>query len=251
MTRSRLVFVVPAHGRHRIATVCLRHLLDTCLELDAAGVQATAVVATDDPVLLELAHELGFGFVESDNHPLGRKWNDGLELACRVGAFYVVPFGSDDWIDHRAVTKALAELTEQPPLTIGAFRRSSVVSEDGTRLATIRLAYDGGDGIRLIPARLLEPLNYRPADEDRDRALDTSILRRITARHGRPRFHYVDTEAVQIVDWKSSGGGQLNSYEACTTHAEQELDPWEALLGVFPDEHLAAMRNAYRVGVPA
>src|SRR4051794_2342619 len=100
-----LFFIVPAAGRESLARVCLRQLRRTCDALQAEGIDANAVVIADDRNL-RTATELGFGTVRRDNHFLARKFNDGIQLACdpqinERPVDYVVPCGSDDWVDHR------------------------------------------------------------------------------------------------------------------------------------------------------
>src|SRR6187551_1252597 len=121
-----LWFIVPAYGRFDIARVCLKQLRRSCDAITRGGIRADAVVVADDENL-DIAHENGFHGYEQANEPLGRKWNDGYELACREGqADYVVPFGSDDWIDPAAIL----ELPLPGPREIRCFRRTAVVSED-------------------------------------------------------------------------------------------------------------------------
>ena len=164
---------------------------------------------------LETAAELGFGTIVRDNRFLARKYNDGIQLALHPSlnprpADYAVPMGSDDWIDYRIL------LRPPPRDALLAFRRVAFVSEDGRELTETELRYQGGVGIRVYPRRLLEPSGYRPADEDRKRACDTSILynaQRHYRRHHQRDFRvlYGDRHARQIVDWKSHGV-QLNAY---------------------------------------
>ena len=75
-----LWFVVPAHGRRQLASICLRQLRRTCDALIENGVDATAVVVADD-ANLDTARDLGFGWVKRDNRWLSRKFNDGIQMA--------------------------------------------------------------------------------------------------------------------------------------------------------------------------
>lgn len=243
---TSLWFIVPAHGRHDIARVCLKQLRRACDALTWGGIRSTAVIVADDDNL-NIAHELGFHGYEQTNEPLGRKWNDGYELACREGgADFVVPFGSDDWIDPRAIL----ELPLPGPKEIRCFRRTAVVSEDGARMVRLNISYDGGDGVRIIPASLLEPLGYRPAEEDRARAIDTSVwnqLRAVYEPADRPRFVYADLHPLQIVDFKSSGN-QLNPYDGCRRSfmvGDEILEPWPVLAEHYPAEAVAEMQALY------
>lgn len=221
---------------------CLETLAWTCNELEGEGVSANAVVVASDENLYTAA-DLGFATVDRVNSPLGRKWNDGYELACRHGgADYVVAVGSDDWV-HPDLILAMLD----SDATVRSTRLSSVVSEDGCRLAPLRITYEGGDGVRMIAAETLRPLRYRPIEEDRDRAMDTSCLRRVKAQHRRVTFSYHDMSPWFVVDWKSRRE-QLNSYDACLEHKQGgEHDPWTELAGVYPDGSLESMRAVYRL----
>lgn len=240
-----LWFIVPAHGRAGVSAVCLRQLARTCEGLTENGLHASAVVIANDENL-ETADALGFGTVERKNHPLGRRWNDGFQLAGMAGVDYVVPFGSDDWIDPALLLRDLPKHGEVRCSTL-----SSVVSEDRTRLARLRITYDGGDGVRVYPTSMLQPLGYRPIEEDRDRAMDTSLLQGVSRALGRlPRFRYFDVHPFQIVDWKTPEN--LNSYTACLKYLQGvELDPFSALAGLYPAEALDEMEALHREAVAA
>src|SRR5688572_14547654 len=99
---NSLWFIVPAHGRTELARICLRQLWRCCHDLIENGVDATAVVVADDENL-DTARDLGFGWVRHDNQYTSQKFNEGIYLACNNPrpADYVVPCGSDDWVDYR------------------------------------------------------------------------------------------------------------------------------------------------------
>jgi hypothetical protein len=240
-----LWFVVPAYARFDLTRICLRQLRRTCDALELDGVRASAVVVADDDNLTT-ATDLGFATVRRDNRYLSRKFNDGIQLALDPRhnahpADYVVPCGSDDWIDHRA----LLDLPDDR--TMVGFQRISVVREDGCELTTRFLNYSGGSGIRIYPAALMRPLGYRPADPDRQRACDTSILTNLAHYWtGRMRIMHHHLHDYQVVDWKSPVE-QLNTYEQlATVHRGSEAqDPFVVLAGVYPDESLMDMQQHY------
>lgn len=246
----RLTFCVPVcPKRARLAAICLRQLRRTCDELARDGIVAAAVVVSDRATLDRLDPlALGFATVERDNDFLGRRYNDAIQLAADPAynpapADYVVPFGSDDWADHRLFLEPLPQ-----PNEIQGFQQVCFVSEDGRELAATFLGYEGGCGIRIIPRQLVAPLGYRPADEDRLRGCDTSILANLRRHHGAAltvkNLHMHDR---QIVDWKSSVG-QLNSYPAVTAARSQHVaDPFDVLADVYPSVALDEMRDHYGV----
>lgn len=239
---TSLFFVVPAWGRFEKTRVCLRQLRRTCDQLADLGIAATAAIVADDDNL-DTAKECGFWSVRQENYPLGRKWNDGYQCALEQGADYAVPLGSDDWVDPILFTDLPG------PTELRCSRLSSVVSEDGNRISPLRVWYDGGDGVRIMPRNLLERLNGRPAQEGRSRAIDTSIMLNLQVLHqgGMPPIRYFDASPWQIVDWKTSGDGQqLNTYDKCVAYRnEAERDTWETLDGRYPAEALDEMRKVY------
>lgn len=244
MTTPVLWFVVPAHGRAELARICLEQLRRTCDALTDEGLDATAVVIADDENL-RTARELGFGTIERDNRWLSRKFNDGIQLAMDPRytsrpAHYVVPMGSDDWIDHRIVL----QLPERNRMLVG-FKRMAFVREDGLELSRSYVDYEGGCGIRIYPRRLMQALGFRPADEDRERGCDTSILVNVKRTVKQTEVAHRDVHDLQIVDFKSADV-QLNGYSDLLRWRRARVpDPWLELREVFPAEAVDAMRAHY------
>lgn len=202
------------------------------------------LVAADDDNI-DAAIGFGFEWVEMPNEPLGAKWNSLYELAASEGMDFLIPLGSDDWIDAAFV---LAQLEQDGEMR--CTRRSAVVREDGKWLARLRIPYDGGDGVRIIPTALLEPFGYRPCDDTANRAIDTTTLRRLSVLLGRqPQMSYMDDFPLGVVDFKSPDN--LNGYAQCQMYRDgAELDPWEALAGLYPTDSIAEIRGLY-AGSPA
>jgi hypothetical protein len=242
-----LWFVVPVHGRLPLAQICLRQLRRTCDALYEDGVDASAVVVSDYDALQELdVASLRFGWVLRDNDYTSAKFNDGIQLATDprynpAPVDYVVPCGSDDWLDHRLFTEPLP-----PPNMIFGFQQMSFVREDGKEICSPEIRYVGGAGIRIIPRQLLDRVGYRPADEDRKRGCDTSILANISREHPDLEVKHWHLHARQIVDWKTPGT-QLNAYkEIVAIHgAGSPADPFEELTDFYPAEALDEMRSYY------
>lgn len=247
----RLAFVVPAHGRLELSRICLRQLRRTCDALGENGITANAIVIADDENL-DTATELGFATIERDNRFLSRKFNDGIQLACDPRytprpADYVVPCGSDDWIDYRI----LLRLPRRRRTVVG-FQLCAFVNEAGSELALARVRYRGGVGIRIYQRGLLEPLGYRPADEDRVRGCDTSILLNVSKAAGGVDVVHWDSHPLQIVDFKSPEQNR-NSYADVSVHATGiAFARWaERLAEVYPDEAVFEIREHYAAAVAA
>lgn len=243
---TKLAFVIPAHQRYELTRVCLRQLRRTCDELAGHGITATAVVVASDANLYT-ARELGFATVERANKPLGRKFNDGIEYASspkHLGCDFVVPMGSDDWIDASWIAEALPT----SPDVIAAHNDYVLVHHSGERASRCRISYPGGSGIRVVPTALFEGVRYRPAEDDRLRAIDTSIYLRLRRANGRePRISYVDRDPLQSVGF-TSADEQLNDYDgqrAAFGRGDEIHDPWSYIAERYPAEAVAEMRELY------
>lgn len=236
-----LWFVMPAHGRVQLAEICIRQLRRTCDALKSEGIDATAVVVADDENF-DTARRFGFGAVTRDNQFVSRKFNDGIEFAFTNPrpADYVVPIGSDDWVDHRIFLNLPASDT------VVGFKWMSFVREDAAEISAKHIDYPGGAGIRIYPRALMAPLGFRPADEDRYRGCDTSILYNLQQHHGdKLRVEHRHLHERQIVDWKTPDE-QLNPYEALGRHrGKAATDPFRELAGIYPDDALDEMAALY------
>jgi hypothetical protein len=242
--RTSLWFITPAHGRVDLARICFSQHAWAQRALANHGIDATSCVIADDDNL-DAASDLGFVTLERENQPLGRKFNDGYEKAAHSGADFVMPIGSEDWIDPALI---LANLPGDDD--IAAHHDFASVRADGKVLAELRVDYNGGNGIRIMPTALLRPLDYRPVADRRDRSLDGStqqrIARAVRGRGKRLDWSYVDLHPFQTVGFQSSDEqitrwGPLVADHLVTAHA----DPWPILADCYPSELVDQMRAHY------
>jgi glycosyltransferase involved in cell wall biosynthesis len=201
-----IYFVTPAWQRFELTRVVLeqrRMVIDWLAERD---VEAGCVVVADD-ANADIALELGFDVVRRKNYALGRKFNDGIEYAARNGAEWVVPIGSDSFIDPAYLF----------PLPGPSVMRSSTLyalAEPG-RLGRLQVKNAMGVGPYMMPFAYL-PKSLRPAAEYRKRGVDTSTIKGLR-RRGWTR-EMVDLHPWQYVAFRRQGGAteghpQMNSYE--------------------------------------
>jgi hypothetical protein len=240
--RPSLWFVVPAHGRLELSRICLGHLAGVCKDLRRRGIDASAVVIANDGNL-EVAKRLGFATIERENL-LGAKFNDGYKAAADNCIDFVVPCGSDDLVDANLIATTLPEGD-----TVSAYRRMAIVDEKGERFYIFDVTYDGGSGIKIWPTRLFAPCGYRPAQENRHRALDASTMAGVRKATGRDiAFVYHKTDGLEIVDFKSPE--QLNGYDRIREsfrESKERRDPFAALAktGRYSAPTLKALQSFY------
>jgi hypothetical protein len=201
---SVIYFVTPAWQRFDLTRVVLEQRRLVIDWLAARHVEARCVVVADD-ANAEIAQELGCDVLNRKNYALGRKFNDGIEWAARNGAEWIVPIGSDSFIDP----VYLFPLPEP-----GVLRSSTVYAlAQPHRLGRLRSKTPMGVGPYMIPRTHL-PKSLRPAAEYRKRGVDTSTMRGL--RRGWTR-EMVDLHPWQYVGFRhearAEGHPQLNSYE--------------------------------------
>ena len=127
------------------------------------------------------------------------------------------------------------------------FPRMAFVREDGAEITVRHLNNQGGCGIRIYPRQVMAKLGYRPADEDRRRGCDTSILINLKIGGALRFIEHRDIDPLQIVDWKTAGAN-LNPYDEVIARHKRELtrdDPFEVLAGRYPAEALEEMQAHY------
>lgn len=221
------------------------------------------VVADDEN--LDIAREFGFHTVERDNRWLGRKFNDGIEYACRRGnADYVVLIGSDDWMHVDLFDRLPLPMADPPSLDeiarVGSAvwrltaevvtgREIAIVDLPGGRL---RRCYSRGRyGVIpwVIHRKALEPSWYRPIQEQLEKGIDGSLIAGLGAR---PTWVFTDPHDLCRVDFKSNVN--LNSFEQITSgvgYGNEEPDPWSVLATRYP-QHLADLaRRTHEQLAPA
>lgn len=234
-----LWLIIPAFRRYDVSAVSFPQLARCLEELPHLGVTGRAIVIGDDRNL-DLAAQHGFDTLRQTNDPLARKWNDGYEYAAEHGADYFVPCGTDDWLDPNYLANLPTRDTQ-----IKASRWATSVREDGRKLLQFRVDYDGGDGIRIIPRKLLERCRFRPAEEHRKRAIDTSVWRTLQRTTAGFEFVYAE-DPLNIVQFQSVTP-QLNQYAALKKRfRNRELDrPFDVLRSRYPADLVALAEEMY------
>jgi hypothetical protein len=191
-------FVTPAWQRFELTRVVLEQRRRVVAFLAERGVWARCVVVADD-ANADTAEELGFDVVRVPNYALGRRFNDGIQYAAQHGADWVVPIGSDSFLDP-------AYLYPLPEPGVMRSSRLYAIAEPG-RLGQLRIRSSPGVGPYMIPRNHL-PSSLRPAGEGKKKGVDRSTL--LGLRHGLHR------EIVELHPWQYVGfrsWPQMNSYD--------------------------------------
>jgi hypothetical protein len=225
-----LYFVTPAYLRYELTEVCLDQRRRVINQLARSGIEAHCVVIADDDNL-DIARSFGFDTVERDNEWLGRRFNDGIEHAARQGADWIVPIGSDSWIDPWYFL----------PLPDPSMTRTSAMyaAVDTDRMATLTVQGRNGAGPYVIHRDRL-PTSFRPAKDELKRYIDSSTiagLRDVT-------WEWVNHHPLQYIGFR--GEPHLTPYERLWKawgNAEMK-EPWRELSKFYPAELVSRARAA-------
>ena len=192
-----IYFVTPAWQRFDLTKVVLEQRRSCIDFLNARGVDAGQVVIADDDNA-DTAASMGFAVLRRRNYALGRRFNDGFEYAARHGAEWIVPIGSDSFLDPAYLFPLPAE---------GVMRTSSLyaIAEPG-RLGRLRKQGGVGVGPYMLPRSCL-PKDLRPANDVKRRGVDSSTMKGLKKR---PLYEFTDLHPWQYVGFRSYP--QLNPY---------------------------------------
>lgn len=204
----------------------------------------SAVIVADDENL-DIAHGFGFDTVVQSNDELGRKFNDGIEFACRQGADFVVLIGSDDWMHADLFDRLPADEGREPTFDEGVTavtwgpgpevitgRVLTLVNLAGGVLQRLHVRSHYGVIPWIFPRSALEPSGFRPIKESVNRGIDGSMIAGLGFS---PNWVFTDPHDLCRVDFKSKVN--LTPYRGLAKnlgYGAEETDPWSLLAEKYP-----------------
>jgi hypothetical protein len=234
---SVLYFVTPAWLRYELSDACAAERRWVMDMLNAeSDLEVHSVVVADDENL-DIAREYGFEIVEQNNDYLGRKFNDGIEYAATHGADWIVPIGSDSWIDPMYFMEPL------DPAKIRTSELYTAVAVD--KLAQCRVRDGKGAGPYVIHRDLLGPVNFRPCGETLHRSIDRSMIRALGGIEA-VEWEHKDLHPLQYIGFR--GEPTITSYDILmnTWGLLEVTEPWEWLPHFYPQHLVDKAQHALR-----
>lgn len=234
---TTLAFVTPAWQRYEMTALCLDQRNRAIAELAKHGIDAYQVVIADDENL-DIARAAGAAIVERDNEMVGRKFNDGMEFAGRQGTEWIVPIGSDSWIDPRF----FLPLTD-PGRTLTSTAYCAV---QATRLAELRVSPRNPAhmaGPYVFHRSALAPAGFRPSAED-SVMVDTSTVSGIEQASGRViRWKPRTVHPFQYIGFRVEP--MMTSYHSLRRRwlVAEHHDPWAVLARYYPFDLVTRARE--------
>lgn len=199
-----------AYKRPRIFNVFLQNFV-YLKKLFRAVVDLKLVVVGDKETdeqnyYLAERYDASIIWVQSENLPLGRKWNSGLSAIKDIEADYIMIMGSDDFIDKKLIERyiQLAKSGVDYVGVIDLYFMNSVNGEmgywpgymDARRGETIGCA-------RMIKKEIAEKLDYTLWNDNINRSLDGSLTTRLKGLGVNPITVSCKKDGLCVMDLKS------------------------------------------------
>lgn len=214
-------FVTPAHDRYELTAICLEQRRRVIDFLAQHRIEGRCVVIADDENL-DTARALGFETVRQNNDWLGRRFNDGIEYAAKYGAEWIVPIGSDSWIDPGYLL----------PLPNAHVTRTSsrYAAVEIDRMAVLEVSNPRNPaGPHMIHRSRLRH-RLRPAVDEIKRGVDSSTIKGLRNN----QWEHRDLHALQYIGFRHPP--LITPYHRLKLHwgVRETSDPWTELAQVYP-----------------
>lgn len=139
--------------------------------------QIVVAGSPEDPETEALAREFGCHYISSPNSPLGAKWNDAVEYACKnLIQSHILIEGSDDYIDQKMwayMNDFQGDYLGLRDFYLYDSQRRQYIRWKGYKDGR-RLNEPLGSG-KLINTNFLIDCNFRPHEDSRQRGLDFKV----------------------------------------------------------------------------
>lgn len=252
----KVFLVCPAYRRTNLSSIVFDQWLWAKDKLSRHGVCLEVVVIANDKNL-DLARDRGFFFLSQENL-LGKKFNDGFEAAYSLGADYICPRGSDDWIHPDYILGSLVagyaeehnlptpkhDLPGEYPMIITS-SKMAWVNENASRIKEMDIGFSGrGCGPYLIPRRFFQE-NQRPLDNRSMRKIDNEYTTYFEKYH-QPEWCFYDLGYGYSVDFKTPAS---NIWPYSSTNdkisTKEHSSVWSYLKKYYPEDLCKSMQSFY------
>mmetsp|Transcript_42548 Transcript_42548/g.166094 ORF Transcript_42548/g.166094 Transcript_42548/m.166094 type:complete len:299 (-) Transcript_42548:2067-2963(-) len=177
-----LAVLVLVWRRHELASLVLKQIAS----LNVEGLHiSTLVVGSEREASEKLALGYGMMYLEEDNSPLGKKHNAGLRKIREISPDAVTIIGSDDLVNAQyfiSLKKAFIEdrihVWGLKDVYFFDLSSETLVYTAGYHTAYLEVSASVGLG-RAYSRQVLEEIDWHLWDDERERGLDQSAVRRI------------------------------------------------------------------------
>ena len=250
----KIVSVIPVHGRHSLLSATISRLY-----LKNKVAHVICVGSSEDR---DICEESGAEFVEFENKPLGRKWNQGFLKAKEHKPDAVILMGSSNWVSENWIDYMAQYFGEN--MLIGK-QDFNILQKDGAKIRMIRwMEYPkeklrlkhiflsppekrflkaGGRWLepvgigRLLRRDFLDAIDWQPYNDEADKGLDSIMMQKLSSIGGTWCRVPNSDQNVQALKIMSPKWDNLNSYETYLSMptVKEIITPGEFLFAWFED----------------
>lgn len=195
--KYKTVAIIPCLGRYQLLEKTVERLYKV------NGITKVILVG-HEPMIKKIADQSGSIFVNHRNEPLGRKWNAGFETAKLLNPDAVLFVGSSDLISKDWLPVALSYLPDYDLIGRLDCYLLDIHTLSGKRLVHwpgygqgVRSEEPIGIG-RVISARVLDKINWRPFDDTRDNSMDWFMYDAVLKHSGKIKIMEEDVCSMAI-----------------------------------------------------
>lgn len=183
----RVVAVIPVRGRLPLLKHTIRRLYN------ANGVNHVICIGETFEEQMCCQYE-GAQFIKHRNNPLGKKWNRGFIEAKLYDPDAVLFVGSSDWVSPNWVEETTKHLDKYDLIGKRDFQLLDIGDKNTYRFChwmgyEDKRRIDEPIGIgRILSARILDKMNWRPIQDDLNSSIDYSMYNRILGAGGKVKI---------------------------------------------------------------
>jgi len=210
-----IIVVTPFYKRENIFKIFLKHLKKN--KEDGINLHAILIGSNSIENEKEIVESYGFEYVYFKNKPLSNKWNYGVSLLKKYDFKYLVVLGSDDIISTNLLNRLIKIMDNNNYDVCGLkdiyfydINDNIGVHWTGYNEKSGRLGETVGSG-RFYTKKLIEYLNYKLWDDNKNNGLDINIFNKIK---NIKKFNIYTTQIINneyLIDIKG-GDEQITSF---------------------------------------
>lgn len=197
-----VVAVIPVKGRIPLVTKTIERLLTKN--------KVKVVCVCSEPGEAEQLKGTGAHVIEHENYPLGAKWNAGFVEAKKLNPDACLFVGSSDWVSDNWVSSLLPLMDKYDMVGTAGCRFLDIGKGRMKALNWHGYIGDREDesiGIgRLISARILNAIGWKPFHDDKDGSLDYSMQNKVIKAGGKSAMVHHDeliSMAISTDKWEN------------------------------------------------
>lgn len=230
----RVVAALPVHGRIPLLKQTIERLYkkNGCYKVVCAG---------DGLKEQRLCQSLGAVWVQAPNKPLGNKWNQAFLRAKDFKPDAVLYVGSSDWLSDNWIEKTRPYIEQHGITGVPGCHFGDI-----PKRGKIRIVYWPGYigersnesiGIgRMLSAKLLDLINWRPFDPTKDRSMDACMKAKCAAVGYKDFFVREDIKAMSISTDQWGNMHQFNDHWNNVLPSDK-IEDVDAFLKDFPEAY--------------